>query len=99
MKYLLSPAAQADLADAARYGDATFGLAETDRYFAELDQVMQLLAEFPLMARERPEFDPPVRIHHHGRHYVVYRALKAHVRVLRILSDRSDLGRHLKQLG
>ncbi|MDP3737790.1 MAG: type II toxin-antitoxin system RelE/ParE family toxin [Hyphomonadaceae bacterium] len=97
-RYLLSPAARADILEASRYGDATFGVAQTDLYFADLDRAMQLIAEFPTMARKRTGFRPPVRIHHHGSHYIVYTALKDHVRIVRVLSDQVDLGRHLRRI-
>jgi toxin ParE1/3/4 len=97
-RYVVSPAALADLDEASRYGDAAFGAARTDRYFADLDRVVELIAEFPQLARERTEFDPPVRIHHPGRHYIIYAALADHVRIVRVLRDETDLGRHLRRV-
>jgi toxin ParE1/3/4 len=96
-RYVLSPAALRDLEEGSRYGDMTFGEAATDRYFADLDRTFELIAQFPLIARERKEYDPPVRIHRHARHYVIYVALKRHVRVLRVLREEADLGRHLRR--
>ena len=93
--FLVSPAARHDLEEASRYGDRTFGVERTDRYFEELDRVFQMLAEFPQLARERREFDPPVSVHRHGRHYIVYVSQTDHVRILRVLREESDLGRHV----
>jgi toxin ParE1/3/4 len=94
---LLSPIARSDLQEASEYGDAAFGIHATDRYFKELDQVFELLAQFPSMARERSEFDPPVRVHHHGRHFIAYEIEQDQVRILRVLSDTVDLARYLRR--
>lgn len=95
--YLVSPAARQDLEEASRYGDETFGVDQTDSYFAQLDRAFELIAEFPQLARERQEYDPPVRVHRHDRHYIVYTVLPDHVRILRVLRTEVDLARHLNR--
>jgi toxin ParE1/3/4 len=97
-RYVVSPEARADLEEASRYGDAAFGVTRTDRDFAELDRVFGLVADFPQLARERTEFDPPVRIHRHGRHYIVYCVMPGHVRIVRVLREETDLGHHLRRI-
>ena len=44
----------------------------------------------PEMARERPEFDPPVRIHPSADHLIIYRIGRDHLSVLRILGASQD---------
>lgn len=39
----------------------------------------------PEMARERPEFDPPARIHPSAEHLITYRIADDHLTILRIL--------------
>ena len=42
------------------------------------------------MAREWTEFDPPVRIHVHRSHLIVYTQRDDHIVVLRVLGGRQD---------
>jgi len=44
----------------------------------------------PLIARERTEFSPPLRIHVHGTHLVVYVSDGKAVDILRVLGGRQD---------
>jgi toxin ParE1/3/4 len=43
------------------------------------------------MVRERSEFTPPLRVHHHGRHYIAYTIEGGSVLILRIVRDEADL--------
>lgn len=52
----------------------------------------------PLIARERDEFSPPVRIHRTGPHLVIYRIADRHLDVLRVLGGRQDWHRLLDAL-
>ena len=52
---------------------------------------MQVLAEQPLVCRERLELTPQVRIHHHARHLIVYLALDDGISVVRILHENMDV--------
>lgn len=96
--YVLSPAAERDLIATLRAGIRNFGAAQAFDYQETLEQAFQTLAAFPLMARERRGFRPPVRIHHQGRHYIVYRARESDIRILRVLRDDADLGRYLRRI-
>lgn len=44
----------------------------------------------PTLARERTEFTPPVRVHVHDQHLVVYRVEGDHIVILRLLGGRQD---------
>jgi toxin ParE1/3/4 len=61
-----------------------------------LRRCLTLLDENPHMARLHEEFSRPVRIHHHGRHYIIYRPERDGVKILRILHDSMDIARHLR---
>lgn len=50
-----------------------FGRFQARKYHDELFAVFDLLAANPLMARERHELSPPMRIHPFKAHLVVYR--------------------------
>ncbi|KIC09681.1 plasmid stabilization protein ParE [Leisingera sp. ANG-M1] len=90
-RWLIRPAARADLAAIWRYGLETWGEAQADAYADSLFALFDLLADFPEMARERSEFTPPVRIHPSGAHLVIYRLEQGCPDILRILHARQDL--------
>ncbi len=50
-----------------------------------------ILAETPLICRERDELIPPVRIHHHAHHMIVYEALPNGINVVRVLRESMDV--------
>ena len=72
MSYKLTPEAENDLIKIYLFGFQNFGEAQAENYFSELEEVFRMLGETPLICRERLEFSPPVRIHPHGRHLIVY---------------------------
>ena len=84
-----------DLIDIYLYGYDRFGPAQAENYYADLIETFQVLADTPFMCPERPEFVPPVRIHHHGRHLIVYTVETDHILIVRVLHDRVDLPRHI----
>ena len=96
--YVLSPAAERDLIVTLRAGIRNFGAAQAFVYQETLEQAFRTLAAFPQMARERKRFRPAIRVHHHGRHYIVYRVREKDIRILRVLQDDADLGRHLRRI-
>ncbi len=88
--YRLTPAAQNDLADIWLYTAQRWSIIQADRYTDILEDTLERLLFMPEMARERPEFDPPVRIHPSADHLIIYRIEKDHLSVLRILGASQD---------
>lgn len=86
----LTPQALTDLEDIWRYTAETWSIAQADNYTDELARVFETIAAFPTLARERIEFNPPVRIHTHGRHLIVYLLSADHIVVLRVLGGSQD---------
>jgi toxin ParE1/3/4 len=82
--------ADQDIIDIYASGAALFGMDQADRYFAGLTKAFAILAENPVIARERPEFLPPVRIHPYGMHLLVYRVDEAGILIIRVLHGRRD---------
>ena len=95
MAYKLTSEADQDLLDIYVTGFLKFEETQAKRYFSELENCFQLLSETPLMSRERHEFIPPVRIHHHGRHLVIYITDNASILIIRVLHDSMEIKRHL----
>lgn len=56
----------------------------------ELERVFALLADQPRMARLRTEFVPPVRIHPHAAHVIVFEETDAGIVILRVRHGRED---------
>ena len=88
--YRLTPAAQNDLADIWLYTAQQCSVTQADRYTDILEDTLERLLFMPDMARERPEFDPPVRIHPSADHLIIYHIEKDHLSVLRILGASQD---------
>ena len=95
MPYKLTPEAENDLIEIYVYGFQKFGESQAEKYFSELEDCFQLLSETPLISRECEEFSPPVRIHHHGRHLVIYMIQDGQILIVRILHDSMDIQQHL----
>ena len=98
MAYKLTSEAQKDLIHIYVYGSQNFGETQAEFYFSELENCFQILSETPLICRERIEFTPPVRIHPHGRHLVIYLIQNDQTLIIRILHDSMDIQQHLSSL-
>ena len=88
--------AEQDLVEIWLYTFQEWGERQADRYLDDLDEAIHLLAEQPLLCRERSEFSPPVRIHHHAHHLIVYLALEDGVNIVRVLHESMDIDSHLE---
>ena len=96
--YGLTPRALADLEDIWRYSATTWSLAQAESYIDDLSAAFSQLAATPAMARERPEFSPPVRIHVCREHLIVYRVEDERILIIRILGGMSDWQAVLRRL-
>jgi len=83
--FRLTPAAQNDLEDIWYYTMQNWSVTQADRYADILEDTLDRLVFMPEMARERLEFNPPVRIHPSAEHLIVYRIQDHHLAVLRVL--------------
>ncbi|WP_283193674.1 type II toxin-antitoxin system RelE/ParE family toxin [Rhizobium sp. AN80A] len=73
MSFKLSVEAEEDIITIAAQGVRLFGVAQARRYHDDLYGLLDLIAGNPLIARERDEIHPPVRVHPFKVHLVVYR--------------------------
>ncbi len=94
----LTPAAQADLEDIWLHGARTWSPDKADRHLDALGRSLEILLSMPEMARERREFNPPVRIHVTLGHLVIYRIEEDHLAILRILGAGRDWENLLRML-
>ncbi len=88
--YRLTPAARNDLEGIWLYTAQKWSMAQADRYTDILEDTFERLLFMPEMARERAEFDPPVRIHPSSEHLVIYRIEGDHLTILRVLGAGQD---------
>jgi toxin ParE1/3/4 len=89
-KYRLAPRALVDLDDIWRYSAEMWSPQQADHHFDESVQIFGTIAAMPTLARERSEFTPPVRIHVHESHLIVYTVTDYHITILRLLGGRQD---------
>lgn len=90
MKLEFSVAAEEDLIGIYLYGVSHFGVNQAERYYADLQNTFDTLLAYPLLAREYREFRPPVRIHFHGSHVIIFMLEPQRLFVLRVLGDKQD---------
>jgi len=96
-QYKLLPAAETDLENIWHYTAETWGTEQANSYIDNMDGAFQLLADSPLICRERWELSPPVRIHNHEKHLIVYLAKKAEIHIVRVLHESMDIGSQLDE--
>ena len=95
MIFRTSPQADEDIADAYVAGAVRFDVNQADRYQDGLFAAFQMLADNPLMARERRELVLPVRLYPYQAHMIVYIKDGPGVLIVRVLHDRMDWERTL----
>ncbi|MHA1567819.1 MAG: type II toxin-antitoxin system RelE/ParE family toxin [Alphaproteobacteria bacterium] len=96
MKVRFTSRADADIIDCYHYGFQNFGRDQAARYEQELHNAIEIIASNPRIAAERQEYAPPVRVHHHAKHYIIYMIADTHILIVRILRDKVDLTKHLR---
>ena len=72
-----------------------FGSAQADRYIEAFLDTLDLIAEFPHMARPRHDIEPPARVHTHRSHIIIHdideRGGVLIVRIRQVLEDWRNL--------
>ena len=88
--------AQSDIRGIARYTQNEWGAAQRRAYLDELNAKFETLSQTPTIAAERQDFDPPVRIHHHEKHLIVYIIEDAGILIIRVLHQSMDVPAQLR---
>jgi len=93
--FRISGPAEADLEDIARYTEQQWGRSQRDRYLLGMNDKFEALSQAPIIAAERTEFEPPVRIHHHEKHLIVYVIDDSGILIVRVLHENMDVPAHI----
>ena len=88
--YLFTLKAEEDLEAIWRYTAATWSPDQADRYIDAIIQTIETLVAMPLLARERVEITPPVRIYPASEHLIIYQIDCDRLSVIRILGSRQN---------
>ena len=96
----LSATAKRDLRQAAKYLDRETGNPGiANRLYDEIEHVLDLIGENPLMGREWMELSPGLRGFPHGDYMIFWRIKKAEVQITRIIHQKQDIARAFKPRG
>ena len=88
--YRVSKKARSDIRNIALYTQEQWGAVQRRKYLSSLDAKFRQLADMPLMAAERKGIDPPVRIHRHERHLIVYTITDSSILIIRVRHHSED---------
>jgi toxin ParE1/3/4 len=89
-RLVLTPTAEQDLTEIWTCSARQWSQAQADIYLTGLFDAFDLLRRFPELARPRAEFRPPVRIHRHAGHLILYLYDEAVVTIVRVRSVREN---------
>jgi toxin ParE1/3/4 len=88
--YRFTLKAEDDLEDIWRYSAETWSANQADIYIDTLIRTIETIVAMPTIARERMDFDPPVRIHPSAEHLIIYCIDADMIQVVRILGGRQN---------
>ncbi len=94
-KYRLTPAAKSDLIEIWNYIVGTWGEKQAEKYFQDIDDKLNQLAETPEIVQQRSEIRPGYYSFPVGKHIVFYLQSGKHIVIIGILHGRMDIDRNL----
>ena len=95
-RFVLSPAARADLEQIWEYTCARWDYDQAEQYLREIQRAIERVADNPMIGRACDEVRAGYRKHAVGSHVVYYRIVSVEViDVVRILHQRMDVDRRL----
>lgn len=94
-RYVLSPAARADLDEIWDFTRDLWGDDQAKNYVREIERAILRVAGTPMIGRACDEVRPGYRRHAVGSHTLYYRVIGDVIGVVRILHKRMDVDRHL----
>lgn len=96
-RYRFRPAARDDLEDIWDYTLREWSVEQAISYTDELEIAIELICDSPAMCREHIEYDPPVRMHLHKEHLIVYVVNDDEIIVIRIHHSSMDVDSQLSE--
>ncbi len=94
-EFRVSRAAHGDILEIGSFTEREWGIHQRREYLDGLDAQFTLISENPMLAAERREFTPPVRIHPYRRHLIVYLAEPDGIFIVRVLHAGMDVASRL----
>lgn len=91
----LTQDAERDIIDIYLYTLEKFGLAQADRYTADLYERFSEISARPSSGRDFSDIYPDTRRMNQGSHAIYFRPSRGGILILRILHQRMDPARHL----
>lgn len=88
--YRFTPAARADIEEIWNHTVSNWSFDQAQNYVRAIQEICVLIVSQPHLARERNEISPPVRIHAHGKHLIIYRIERDYIDVVRIVHSRQN---------
>lgn len=98
-KYRLTPAAESDLREIWRYTVESWGQQQAETYLMQLADAFSVLADNPLLGRERPEIANWYRSFPSGKHVVFYIIASRGIDIIGVLHSSMDVKGRLSSLG
>lgn len=93
----LRPKAESDLEDIWDYTLSQWGRNQAVTYLQNLKSAVELLADFPEMARLREEFTPAVRLYPVREHLIIYLVNGMDLEVIRVVHNRANWAHFLSE--
>lgn len=87
---LFRPKAEQDISDTWGFDVQNWAETKASSYLLGLSSVLDTIAEFTEIARERIEFLPPVKIHTYRSHSIIYQIVGGTIEVIRVVHSKSN---------
>jgi toxin ParE1/3/4 len=87
---LISMRARQDIEDVWLHSARTWSVGQAERYVRALAATFDLICHTPELGPAHRQFVPPVRIHRHGSHLIVYRIEAGTILIDRVLHTKQN---------
>ena len=95
-KLVIADRARADLKEIADYTGREWGAGQSRRYLGAIKDRLARLRDRPGLGTLRDEIGPGYRSARSGRHIVFYRETAESIEIVRVLHERMDMHRQLR---
>lgn len=97
MSYQLTVEAARDIEGILDRSIKSFGSAQTEHYFEALKECIELLSDNPNIGHSAEDILPDYLRFPHESHVIFYKILSSSILVVRILHERMDPKKHIKE--